>query len=391
MRLAILGRQPNLGLAELERVFSPTKVQQLNHATASFEASVFDIQNFGGLLKAGEIVDCLTSSSWDSLVKKITSHFLTQWENNPHKITLGISVYNYPIDTKEIQKLALNLKKQLKKNNVSLRVVPNAEPALNTATSHHNKLGLNPNKIELLITKTNQQKLIVANSTGAQNITAYQQRDQARPKRDAFVGMLPPKLAQIMLNLALGQSQTKNPTILDPFCGTGVILQEALLMGYSVIGTDLSQKMIDYSQVNLNWLAKNHHLNGHHQLHQADATNATWHHQFTHVVSETYLGQPLSGYPSQDKLVAIRQNCNHLISQFLKNISTQAPAGTLFCLAVPAWKKPDGSFDTLSILDNLTKFKLKTIKLNLTDTNQLLYFRDDQIVARKLLILEKTN
>lgn len=389
MRLVILGRQPNLGLAELERVFGSSRVRQLNHTTASFEAPTFDIQKFGGFLKAGEIIESLTSTSWDDLTKKINNHFLAQWENSPQKITLGISVYDYSINTKEIQKLALNLKKQLKKKSVSLRIIPNTEPALNTATSHHNKLGLSPNKIELLITKTNQQQLIVAISTGAQNITAYQQRDQARPKRDAFVGMLPPKLAQIMLNLAIGQNQDQKLTILDPFCGTGVILQEALLMGHSVIGTDLSPKMIDYSQINLTWLSKKHHLKGRYQLHPADARDATWQTPFAHVISETYLGQPLSGYPSQDKLLAIRQNCNHLISQFLKNISAQSPIGTTFCLAVPAWKKPDGSFDTLPILDNLTKFKLTTIKLNLTDNDHLLYFRDDQIVARKLLILEK--
>lgn len=38
-------------------------------------------------------------------------------------------------------------------------------------------------------------RTIIAESIGAQNITALAKRDQTRPKRDAFVGMLPPKLA----------------------------------------------------------------------------------------------------------------------------------------------------------------------------------------------------
>jgi hypothetical protein len=38
-----------------------------------------------------------------------------------------------------------------------------------------------------------------------QDIDAYAERDFERPMRDAFVGMLPPKLAQIMLNLAVGE------------------------------------------------------------------------------------------------------------------------------------------------------------------------------------------
>ncbi len=35
------------------------------------------------------------------------------------------------------------------------------------------------------------------------------------------------------------------------------MLQEALLMGYEVYGTDLEPRMIDYSQANLGWLDKN--------------------------------------------------------------------------------------------------------------------------------------
>ena len=85
-------------------------------------------------------------------------------------------------------------------------------------------------------------RLSLVKLEGVQNISAYAMRDQKRPKRDAFVGMLPPKLAQIMINLALGDQEPKDKLLLDPFCGTGVLLQEALLMGLKVYGTDLSQK-----------------------------------------------------------------------------------------------------------------------------------------------------
>ena len=48
--------------------------------------------------------------------------------------------------------------------------------------------------------------------------------------------MLPPKLAQIIVSLSGTQP---GQTVLDPFCGTGVVLQEALIMGAIVYGFDL--------------------------------------------------------------------------------------------------------------------------------------------------------
>ena len=55
-------------------------------------------------------------------------------------------------------------------------------------------------------------------------------------------------------------SQIPTATILDPFCGTGVVLQEALIMGFNAYGTDLSEKMISFSDINLKWLSdtRNH-------------------------------------------------------------------------------------------------------------------------------------
>src|SRR6185503_10002944 len=100
---------------------------------------------------------------------------------------------------------------------------------------------------------------LLAQTLFVQDIEAYGARDQARPARDARVGMLPPKLAQIMLNLSAGPlrasaEELARLRVLDPFCGTGVILQEALLMGYSVLGTDIDERMVDYSRRNIKWL-----------------------------------------------------------------------------------------------------------------------------------------
>ena len=52
----------------------------------------------------------------------------------------------------------------------------------------------------------------------------------------------------------------KSQTLLDPFCGLGTILQEALLMGLNVIGVDISSAEIAKCRENLNWLKKRFNL-----------------------------------------------------------------------------------------------------------------------------------
>lgn len=389
MNIAILGRQPALGLAELERVFSGKSVTRFSPESATFISdSNFDIQQFGGITKAGEIIDNLSANSWQQITAQITKYFLSNFKNHQSKITLGISTYNITIKPQDVQRLGLNIKSGLKKCDTSLRLVPNTDTSLSTATSHHNKLGLSPNKIELLIVRSFDGNIIVASSTGAQNITAYANRDQVRPMRDAFVGMLPPKLAQIMINLAVGQ-KSKDYTILDPFCGTGVILQEAALMNYSVYGTDLSEKMIRYSRDNLNWLIDSHHVQFDWYLYCDDAMTAKWRQPINAVVCEGYLGQPFSAPPSPAKLAEVVKTCDHIITEFLKNLRDQIEPGTPVCIAVPAWRDSIGNFTHLPIVNTVARFGYKPHEFMNVSQNDMLYYREDQIVARELLVLVK--
>jgi len=61
------------------------------------------------------------------------------------------------------------------------------------------------------------------------------------------VSMLP-KLARCAVNLS---SIREGQTLLDPFCGTGGILIEAALMGIRVVGSDISQRMVEGCRRNL--------------------------------------------------------------------------------------------------------------------------------------------
>lgn len=389
MYIAILGRQPALGMAELEHLYGGTNTAWFSDHTATVKTDELSIEQLGGTQKAGRVVIELPASDWHRVSQKIVQAYVQAWSGFEGKITLGISVYGFPIDAREVQKTGIILKQKLKKQNVSLRLIPNSDAALNTATAHHNKLGLSNNKVELIVVKGGNGNVIVAESTGAQNITALAKRDQERPKRDAFVGMLPPKLAQMMINMAVPIDAT-HQRVLDPFCGTGVILQEAALLNHAVYGTDLAEKMVKYSQANLEWLADTHHLTIDATVHGGDAMDTKWQSPIDAVVCESYLGQPFSAPPSPAKLTDVRKNCNYIISTFLKNIGSQIAPGTPLCIAVPAWKSINNDFTHLPLVNDVESLGYERYDFKNIEHKELLYFREDQIVARELLVLIKT-
>lgn len=386
MFVAVLGRLPKLSITELEAMFGKSHVRAVSRSTAVVDTDNLSIDSLGGSLKCGKVIHTLPANSRPTLEHAshwITHTYIHQLLAVGGKITLGISAYGFSISPRQLQSIGLSLKSSMKRHGASLRLIPNTSIELSTATSHNNKLGLSPKKRELFIIKTDNGAILIAESNGAQNITAYARRDRNRPRRDAFVGMLPPKLAQIMVNVAVGNAA--KATILDPFCGTGTVLQEALLKGYDVCGSDLSQKMIDYTTENLAWLQSKYHITGTvHSLEQADAMTHQWPkaQQLDAVVCETYLGQPFSAPPSPKKLHEVTGNCNHIITNFLRNIHSQLTPGTTLCIAVPAWRDASRNLTHLPLIKDL-----ETLGYILQQP-PLIYSRSDQVVVREILLLK---
>lgn len=162
-------------------------------------------------------------------------------------------------------------------------------------------------------------------------------------------------------------------------------------MGYGAYGTDLSEKMIRYSRDNLNWLQDKFHVRFDWHLEEADAMDAKWQKPIGAVVCEAYLGQPFSAPPSAAKLTQVRGNCDHIITEFLKNIGGQITPGTPLCVAVPAWNDGHDNFTHLPLIKKLAQLGYKQIGLTNISAKDLLYYRPEQIVARELLVLEKIS
>lgn len=365
---AVLGRQPLISVAELESLFGGVKL--VAPSLAEFETkNIPDIRRLGGTLKIAELISVPLND------------FLATLPNGS-KITLGVSDFSRKTSPFLAQKEALRIKRLLVKNGHSVRVVPNQTAVLSSATSMHNHL-FAENKVELLKNGHQYYRVIQV-----QNITSYVKRDRERPARDAKVGMLPPKLAQILINLC--GDLPENSRLLDPFCGTGVVLQEAALMRYELYGTDLNERMVEYTKRNLEWLKKGHEkLSATATLAVGDAQTFRWQPPVDAVACETYLGPPMSQPPVDIKLKQAKQECGSIILHFLKNLSDQIEEGTPVVIAVPAWLRPDGHYERLNLLDEIKNLRYNVHSFKNLEQKDLLYHRDGQVVAREIIVLRK--
>ena len=387
--VCILGRQPAIGLAELEALYGADTVAPLSTQTAALtiEAADVDFSRLGGSTRLASVVGEVSAVTWPQIEKALRAAALHVAKTLPEegKIKLGISVYGLDITPAKLTAAGLTVKKMLRSGDRSVRLVPNQAPELSTAQVFHNSLtgGLG---IELLVI-VGKSSTIIARTIAVQNIDSYTIRDRSRPKRDARVGMLPPKLAQTIINLV--GLLPEHSVILDPFCGTGVLLQEALLMRYDVTGTDLEPRMIAYSDANLEWAHERLGTENAYMLAAGDATTHQWEPPIDAVACETYLGRAFTSTPTREVLEQTASDVNLILKKFLRNIHPQLKPGARLCLAVPAWQISPGKFRHLTLIDSLGELGYERHVFSHVRSEDLLYYRDDQTVGRELLVLQR--
>lgn len=406
----ILGRQPALGIAELESLYGAAAVTPIGEqaAVVAVDPCLLAFDRLGGSIKFAKLLTTLDTTDWAEIEKFLVQVSPSHSEAMPEgKMHLGLSLYGFRESLKRIEATGLTMKKAIRKTGRSVRLVPNKAAELNSAQVIHNKL-ISANGWELLFIK-DSNKTIVAQTVKVQDIDAYTRRDRERPKRDSKVGMLPPKLAQILLNIGSGpipETALANicdipadqpiplpildKTVLDPFCGTGVVLQEALLMGYRAYGTDLEPRMVEYSRANLTWLPTIAPLDTTTTpVEVGDATQYQWEEPFDFVACETYLGRPFNNKPHPEVLAQTISDCNKIIKQFLRNIGAQIPSGTRLCLAVPAWQIAPNRFKFLPLIDQIEDLGYNRVSFEHIRDQDLIYYRSDQVVARRLIVITK--
>ncbi|MFZ2255422.1 MAG: hypothetical protein WAW59_04495 [Patescibacteria group bacterium] len=154
------------------------------------------------------------------------------------KITFALGAYGIEFRLSDI---GLRIKKTLQERNYSVRLANTENQNINAASfkkAHLGKSGMEYSIISI------DSMVYLGKTLACQDIDAYANRDTAKT-RDMVVGMMPPKLVQMMINI----SGTTHTSLYDPFCGLGTTLIEAANMGIlEVSGSDLSTDMVSASK-----------------------------------------------------------------------------------------------------------------------------------------------
>lgn len=398
-----LGHQPHLSTAELEAVFGADSIIEIkkNYAVLKLVDEP-NIDHLGGTTKISKVFK--TEDLQQDVNAQLLELLFTQIsDQKTGKLRLGTSVYSgkniAQLNIKVIREILEKLRKKAEKDlpGLNLRTVEPKESTLNAAQIIHGDL-LKKNGIsfDILIS---EQEVILAQTVQVPNLKKYTLRDYGKPKPSGKNGMLPPKLAQIMINLSGAKvSKDSRDTILDPFCGSGTVLQEAMLIGIDSIGTDLNPQIIEDAKANLEWLDKRFRLRNSKvkfDVSVADATSHRWSDRISHVVCESYLGTPMTNAPTETKLQNIIEECNAVAEGFLRNIHDQLADGGTIVFALPCWFIA-GEIKKLPVVENLSALgynKVKSNKANVDSNSSLIYRRTgeekSQIVGRDIYILKK--
>jgi len=418
----LLGSHPLISFLEILNILS---VEKIPHGSIERMAEILIIQLkttdtkikklqeiLGGTIKIIEIVDDYRGTIFQ-LDKILTRENLlaNYFSQHSSKINFGISVYTTKslvyAEINWLRNFAYQLKRRFK-DKYSIRYVDEKNFELSSVMVANNKLV--ETGAEIVIIKQDKSFLVGRTRT-VQDFRSYAQRDMEKPSPNPKSGMLPPKLAQMILNLSRDTGQTQ---VFDPFCGSGIILQEALLVGLEVLGADIEQEAVNDTVENLEWLIKTYNaaapklgtekikkvrIAG--KVRLADATRSRWekaNQTNTFIATEPYLGPPQRGPVLIHHAREIATGLETLYLGFFTNLKKNFPKIKRVGIVFPIIKTNEG----LLYLNILEKVKdLGYIRRDFlpaeeakkealaTHRGGLLYARPDAFVLREIFVFEK--
>lgn len=406
----ILGRYPELSSIE---IFCVLKKLKIKFEVDLYRCGVLVISsdnNFGpeqlinilgGTVKIVRIICPFTTGldlSADLNVKFNNNDFLNSLNfDRENKIRFGLSVIGQgkPSLTK-LSEIAQEIKILLNKKNIKAGFVQNKTNSLNSASVVNNKL-LEKGFELVIFTDCG----LIGKTVAVQPFEQFSRRDYERPAKDLESGMITPKLARMMLNIGGLNHKT---IYLDPFCGSGTFVQEALLLkAAKIYAFDISPKAVESTKINTQWLINNFNLDKPQlDIQIRDVLDLPRQKIFVDLIAcEPYLGPAQVKYFSSDKLrrqVNILQNFYlQVFSSFFKILG---PKGKVV-LVLPIFQIGKKQL-TINILPQIKNIGFRQIYLtsqefigkkipefSTQERGSLIYGRSHQTVLREVFVFEK--
>lgn len=411
---AVLGHQPHISIAELAaavRGFESHGIIQkqvlLFSADSEIDAETFAM--LGGTVLLAERITKADVSMSD--VPQILSKEVASVKK---KVTFGLRCYG--VSKNDIKTAYRKGKDILKNQGRACRYIGNERKAAHAAALLDADIVTGKKGAELCIIQT-PSELWVGKTIGVQDIDAYTWIDMEKPVRDTTVGLLPPKLAQVMLNFGAwvvrenlpADVQKKNAerkrkkkevyTVLDPFCGTGVIPLECLLRGWNVLASDTAQKAVNGCKKNIEWVRKEKKIlkkDVSDDVSKHDATKAFSYKTLPDiVVTETTLGPAITKQISKTDAKKHCKDNEKIQEAFLRNAAETLPGVPLVC-TWPFWRVKNENIcleKPWKVIEELGYEAVVPTGVEIDEgTNpSLLYQRKDQFVGREIVILQPTK
>ncbi len=372
----ILGKNPELSLAEINHYLKNReikfKILDFDKEIAIIEMPKVDenkvISDLGGTIKISE------NFASDNL-----KNFL---DFRKSKIRIGLSVY--PKNRKIYEDISEKLKNQLREYDVKYIFI---SPKFygHTDLKHFEVLNkiLKKNGVEIIYfsKRHNFFKTIAVHDP-----SEFKIRDVGRP-RQRTIYSIPPRLAKILINL----SAKPEGNLLDPFCGIGTILQEAVLMNLTAIGIDNNPKCIKDAKENLDWIKEKYGVSTKYELIQGDAKELSKYFDegsIDAIATEPYLGPPLKSKPNKKHAKKILNYLEAIYLDFLVESRKILKNKGRISVVLPNFLTKDNEEIKMDI-DVLSKSsKLRPLDL-IQDRKTIIDADEKQMTRREITIFEK--
>ncbi len=368
-----LGNTPTLSVAEAKQVIG-VSLEQLDEHLAKFEHEADEeaIKLFEKLGASIRLIK-LTQEA-QPLAGKTIEEFLADYLINLNQAKFKLACAQ--LGDEQTERLDFyQLKQLLEAQDIKVRFVEGSRFGLSAAILLHQKIE------EFVIYQLGDQ-VAIGETIAIQNIDHWTDKDRAKPYADRKKGMLPPKLARAMVNLAIGNKSSG--LLYDPFCGTGTVLIEALELGLDVVGSDLDQQAVIGATTNLAWFKDKEQLAGSFTVFHADVSQVKqdrFKQKVNYLVTEPFLGKPK---PKTEQLPDIFKGLEKLYLGAFKQWKQLLNNGSRLVVIFPRVETSKKVFDLSGLIDKLSG-QGYTLLVNF---GELRYHRKDAVVQRDILIFE---